>query len=922
MELVEGGSVRKLMVAGKSLPPNRANQIIRAAAAGVDHAHENGILHRDIKPGNLLLDANGVVKVADFGLAKIDGVSQELTPSRVLLGTTSFMAPELLAGKSATRYSDQWALAVTAYLLLTGSLPFIGENPEHLIKLILDAAPEAPSHLNPNLRPTVNRVFVRAFDRTPEKRYPSCCSFASALAESLKYSSEITTQTLTSPVPSRSRWITAAAWVCALLIAGGLASRLVFAPPPVLQIVRFEADPQTVKSNAPVTIRWETRNADAAEIDGVGTVEPKSGSTTVAPEETTTYHLTLRRGSNTLTRAVTVAVTRQALEIVRFDADRLTVPQGDTVTFHWEARNGESAEITNVGTVDPRSGTARHSPSDTLKYSLTVRRGAEKVVREVTITVTKFPARILSFIVEPQAVLRGKTAKLIWKTENAKRVRITGLGDVRPSDESDVTPTESTTYVVTAHDGHGNELKSEATVEVGDGPKIARFGATTGPLATDQRANLSWQVENADEVTISGIGAVQPTGNLRVQADRDTRYTLVANNRFDRVQRTISVYREPSGPTLSECRADPATSPRPGALVMISFRVENASSVTLNGVEPVRSPFRVQPTKDTAYKIVATGRGEAACDLNVAVAPPPAPPQTASPGEIWKNERDGLDYVWIPAGSFLMGCSPLPTPRALPGFLRKWDSCENNEKPAHTVAITKGYWLGQSEVTVGAYKRFVGSGAARMPRYDGRYVSVRVTNLDHPEPGDGVDPDGVWVDRELPMVDVTWKEANTFCGWSNGRLPTEAEWEYAARAGTVGPRYGELDQIAWYVGNTGLEALDGAKLWAADRTKDKEDYRKQVVDGNHNALQEVKSKAPNRWMLYDMLGNVWEWTADWLYDYRGASAGDPTGPINGQFRAVRGGSFEAPDNMLRVSVRRPLSPDSRQPNLGWRCVVQ
>ena len=96
------------------------------------------------------------------------------------------MAPELIDGKSASSQSDQWALAVTAYLLLTGSKPFVGQNDGHLVQLILAASPEPPSRLRPTLPPALDDVFVRAFNRNPLQRYPSCRSFATALASSLK----------------------------------------------------------------------------------------------------------------------------------------------------------------------------------------------------------------------------------------------------------------------------------------------------------------------------------------------------------------------------------------------------------------------------------------------------------------------------------------------------------------------------------------------------------------------------------------------------------------------------------------------------------------------------------------------------------------------------------------------------------------
>src|SRR5208283_5068097 len=130
------------------------------------------------------------------------------------------------------------------------------------------------------------------------------------------------------------------------------------------------------------------------------------------------------------------------------------------------------------------------------------------------------------------------------------------------------------------------------------------------------------------------------------------------------------------------------------------------------------------------------------------------------------NLQDALKYVWIAPGNFTMGRSPGDS------------DCADPEKPAHQVTLGKAYWIGQTDVTVGAYKRFVEATKTKLPP-----VAPKL--------------DRGWKKDGFPIVDVIWDEANQYCVWAGGKLPTEAEWEYAARGASPQARYGDLTAIAW-----------------------------------------------------------------------------------------------------------------------------
>jgi formylglycine-generating enzyme required for sulfatase activity len=270
---------------------------------------------------------------------------------------------------------------------------------------------------------------------------------------------------------------------------------------------------------------------------------------------------------------------------------------------------------------------------------------------------------------------------------------------------------------------------------------------------------------------------------------------------------------------------------------------------------------------------------------------PPASiaPTAASPisGTIATNPKDGLHYAYIPAGTFQMGCSNGDT------------ECYDQERPSHPATIAAGFWLGQLETTVGAYKAFAKSTGRAMP------VEPRIVTNDW-NPG--------WKIDNLPMSNVTWTDAAAYCQWAGLRLPTEAEWEFAARGGTDAPRYGTPDEIGWYGNNSGSRAIDASAIMKATPKQ----YLRKLGE-NGASPKPGGLKKPNGYQLFDMLGNVREWTADLWTASTSESAPDETENAGGKQRVTKGGSYAMEAIHLRASGRGHTGEGGSNPALGFRC---
>jgi eukaryotic-like serine/threonine-protein kinase len=266
-------------------------------------------------------------------------------------------------------------------------------------------------------------------------------------------------------------------------------------------------------------------------------------------------------------------------------------------------------------------------------------------------------------------------------------------------------------------------------------------------------------------------------------------------------------------------------------------------------IEPSLTPTAIPPILTDSSTAIPPTLTPTATETLTSTADPNLPPSTAELGDVWVRPIDQMNMVYVPQGSFLMGS----------------DDGEEDERPVREVVLD-GFWLDRTEMTNAQYQRCVNAGEC---------VPYQ------------------------PVVGVSWFDAEAYCTWAGGRLPTEAEWEYAAR-GPDNPTY------PW--GNTAV-SCELAHYGSCQP-------RRTVEVGSF-------SPAGDSWVgAVDMAGNVWEWVADWYASdyYQNGATNNPTGPETGNSKVLRGGSWDSNSMSVRSANRRHLTPTyGSNFSFGFRC---
>ncbi len=785
LEYLDGGTLEQFLGdAEHPVSPESLLDWLPQVADALDALHRHGIVHRDIKPGNILLDQEGRTYLADFGIAKAMGEQSALTKTGMMAGSPHYMAPEQAAGSEVGGAVDQYSLATILYRMLVGSLPFRADNPIKILMLKQETKLDVHKAC-PHLPIAVARVLQRALDPDPGKRFDSCQELAHNYQQAV----------LGRGAGKRGR-IGLLLGVLVLLL--GLCGGLYLVAERQGWLVDKQDDP-----NGSPEISQSTLPADSL----TGPVSSSGPAIDDEPEP--------------------VAADNTPPQLAFTDPAEQSWLQPGRIRFTLEVDAAESVRV---------AGLLARKDAQTGQY-----------LAELDL-LSESTAKLITAEAWDQAGNLGVATLIVNVDGTPPQVKIVGL------ERDFVFDSRSPEILIEVHDPQLASLSIAGELEPlrADGryPKqlsIAEDGPWTLVVEAVDLAG------NRARSTLLGSVDSQAAGVLEATAEAlgsSIRVCLLADEPLAHVEAEGLARQELSGSSLEVQLADAG---QQSIELQLTDRAGHKTFHALDVQRPDPEP-----------------RGARA--IEAWWTPPPAQSEAGHEAGLPSAiENDlAMRFVLVPAGRFAMGSDAFPA------------------HAPHDVVLSRNFYLKSTEVTQAEYRRVMGAEPSEFAAngedapveslswFDAVRFCNRLSELDGLEPAYAIDG----------------PEQVRFLGLdrSGYRLPSEAEWEYACRAGT---------QTRYAVGDA-LSEAQACFSQPADSGP--------VPVGSHPA---------NPWGLFDMHGNVWEWCGDWYGDYP-VRATDPLGPQTGDNRVLRGGSWQHDAQRCMSAYRSRVQPGMGNGFIGFR----
>ena len=896
MEFLSGETLRDRIVREGALPESDIKRIIEPVASGLQVAHSKHLIHRDIKSSNIFLTEEGRPVLMDFGIAKALDSTQKMTQSGTVLGTPEYMSPEQARGDVSNARSDIYSLGIVMYEMATGRLPFQGDHPLSTLHMIATQPPTPPKGINTNVSEELQARILKCLEKEPGRRFQSA-------TEIFKGSVEIPDQAESSEPVTPKEETTAPPVIDEPpeVKGSGFLGKAIIGVAALIVVVA-----------AIIGIRMFGGGSDKAPGGGGAIIQPQAQKTAKDGNKTSAQDLTsevtpqysLKLPPPKPTEGEISDLQKQRIANLLHDAGK-QLTSGDLDGAY---KTYGLAQLVDSGNEQAHAGMQsiydaylkradeRYQSGDFAGYD---RINAEACDKFPLMKVDNLHMRADRYFKDARYAVGSNDAincyQLILKEKSNDQVaqarlkEATRLGMETSFNSGDYTRFESLgeqlikylpSEAVNLYNLWGDKyyvanrlLSDDKRDAVNMYQRALKLESTNG-YATKQLELINYDLRKQYEA-LDDARAKLSLGILALKYYPDDAY-FIGEIVMPELKRGDSAYQSgnyvkaqehyqrvldyhPSNSTARQKlgQADQAEKNRiaeerrkaeerkreEARIAKVQELLSKAQKQISQGRLLIPSSDNAQETYEEILTLDANN-SEAKQGLNLL--------KTKAKN---KGPLTGQEFILIPGGSFQMGSN----------------DGESDEKPVHRVTVSSFYML-STEVTQRMWKEIMGNNPSN------------------------------WKGDDLPVETVSWNDCQEFIRKLNSqypghnyRLPTEAEWEYACRAGTTtrfysGDRDSDLDGVGWYDGNSSSKT------------------------------HPVGQKRLNSWGLYDMHGNVWEWCQDWKGDYPSGSVTDPKGPSSGSYRVLRGGSWGNGPWYCRSAYRTGSNPDSRSYNLGFRLV--